>query len=132
MWRINPDCSATKRAAVPRYPRIAGKHFKVWMLFRRPAQHVVTAKGIVEVGGMHLNLQQVALDIHNHRALAALHLFTAIDSLSVGVVLGFDALRIDDSIAGAGCPMLFLRYRAFNSSKAASQTPLLRQRLKCS
>jgi hypothetical protein len=28
--------------------------------------------------------------------------------------------------------MLFLRYRAFNSSKAASQTPLLRQRLKCS
>jgi len=113
-------------------PRIAGKRFKAWMLFRRPAQHVATAKSIVEVGGMHLNLLQVAQNIHNHRTLAALHLFTAIDSPFVAVVLGFDALRIDGSVAEAGRPMLFLRCRAFNSSKAASQIPLLLQRLKWS
>jgi len=89
-------------------------------------------KSIVEVGGMHLNLLQVAQNIHNHRTLAALHLFTAIDSPFVAVVLGFDALRIDGSVAEAGRPMLFLRCRAFNSSKAASQIPLLLQRLKWS
>jgi hypothetical protein len=41
---------------------------------------------------MNLDMQEVAQNIHDDMALAALHLFAAIDASVVAVVLGFDAL----------------------------------------
>jgi hypothetical protein len=58
-------------------------------------------------------------------ALTTFHFFAAVDAAIFAVVLGFDALRVDDAVTGTGRSAVFFRRCRFNSSNAFSHTPFL-------
>jgi hypothetical protein len=61
---------AHRRAAIAGVPR---ERLQARVLLRRPAQDLTPTDDIMEVGGMNLDIQQVAQDIHDDMTLAALH-----------------------------------------------------------
>ena len=81
---------------------------------------------------MHLNMQQIAQHVDHDMALTTFHFFAAVDAAIFAVVLGFDALRVDDAVAGTGRSAVFFRRCRFKSSNAFSHTPFLFHRLKWS
>jgi hypothetical protein len=95
-------------------PCVAGKGLNVRMPLRRPPQDLASAHGVVPVGGMNLDLQQVAQGIHDAVPFAALHPLAAVDPAFVAGVLGLDAWRVDEGVARAGRPVLFFRRRALS------------------
>ena len=77
------------------------------MLLRRPAHDLAAAHGVAEVGGVDLDMQQVAQAVHDDVPLVPLHELAAVKAPLVAGVLGLDALRVDDGVAGSARPMLF-------------------------
>ncbi len=87
--------------------------------------YLAAAHRIMKVGGVDLDVQEAAQHVDDDMPLAPLHPLAAVDAARLAGVLGLGALRVDDAVAGAGLAPFFFRYRTFNSSNAASQTPRL-------
>lgn len=84
------------------------------MLVRASTQDFAGTHRIMDIGCVDLNMQQIAHYVDNHMALTTFHFFAAIDTAFFAVVLGFDALRIEDAVAGTGgSAAFFFRCRLF-------------------
>ena len=62
----------------------------------QPLQQDLGSGAIVDVGGMHAVLQQIALRINEQMALAALDLFAAVIATRSAHLGGLDRLAVDD------------------------------------
>ena len=65
-------------------------------------QHERGARAILQVGGMHHDLEQQTAGIHEHMPLATLHLFAAVVPMRPAWFGRLDRLAIDDGGAGSG------------------------------
>src|SRR5260221_2294407 len=65
-------------------------------------QHERGARAILQVGGMHHDLEQQTAGIHEHMPLATLHLFAAVVPMRPAWFARLDRLAIDDGGAGSG------------------------------